>query len=223
MRQVKYIGVLGLGEKTTQFYLKKFNQLYHNKYKEYSTCPIKMLQVDFNEINPYLPFDFDVLKPVVLNYLIELNNLGVEVIVVPNITLHLTINQLDLPFGIKNKLIHPFDVKEKASQVSHSQKLMVLGTKYTMEQSFLAELYSSPHLNYDVPSIERVEEIDFIRSEVYEHGVTSEMQMKFDDLLTRYSGQVLIACTELSLLNESNRGIDLIQNQIGNAFRKVYS
>ena len=85
----KYIGLLGLGEKTTLFYISKLNQQFREKNGGYSTQPLKMLSANFDDVNPYLPFEFEVLVPVVRKYILKLNELGIHKIMIPNMTLHL--------------------------------------------------------------------------------------------------------------------------------------
>ena len=51
------LGIIGLGSKTTTYYIEMLNQLYNKKHGEFNTCPFTMININFNEINPFLPND----------------------------------------------------------------------------------------------------------------------------------------------------------------------
>jgi aspartate racemase len=79
MKQPKTIGLLGLGSYSTTFYLSKLNELYHQQYGGYSTWPFRMLNANFNDINPFLPNQFETLKPIIGQYLDSLIKLEVDI------------------------------------------------------------------------------------------------------------------------------------------------
>ncbi len=51
------LGIIGLGSKSTTYYIEMLNQLYNKKHGEFNTCPFTMININFNEINPFLPND----------------------------------------------------------------------------------------------------------------------------------------------------------------------
>ena len=97
------VGLLGLGSRSTVFYLEKLNALYQELNKGYSTFPCVVLNIDFNSINPYLPNKtsdlLHNLKPVIK----DLERLAMGHLVVPNITLHETLERITM----RTKIIHP--------------------------------------------------------------------------------------------------------------------
>ncbi|WP_282068063.1 hypothetical protein [Olleya namhaensis] len=64
-KQSEVLGILGLGSRSTLFYLEQLNTQFHTLKGDYHTFPSITHTVDFNTINPYLPNQFNTLKPVV--------------------------------------------------------------------------------------------------------------------------------------------------------------
>lgn len=52
---INQLGILGLGSKSTLYYVEQLNTLYNRSFGGFSTCPFMMVNANFNDINPYLP------------------------------------------------------------------------------------------------------------------------------------------------------------------------
>ena len=90
------LGIIGLGYRTTAYYLKKLNSLYNNNFGGDSTCPYFLLNVNFDKINPFLPYQFDKYEPVLQTAITTLTKqANLDAILVPNITLHQSLNKLN--------------------------------------------------------------------------------------------------------------------------------
>jgi aspartate racemase len=59
----RWTGILGLGSRSTLFYIEQLNKGYNKKHGDYSTFPFKMLNVDFQLYNTYLPAQYEILLP----------------------------------------------------------------------------------------------------------------------------------------------------------------
>jgi len=86
------LGILGLGSKSTLYYIDELNRIYNEFNGGFSTFPFKMLNADFDEINQLLPIYSEELDRIVTHYLVELTQMNVKHVLVPNITLHETID-----------------------------------------------------------------------------------------------------------------------------------
>ena len=87
---INHIGILGLGSRSTLFYIKELHKKIHLLLGDYHTFPCLVYNIDFNTINPYLPNQFDKLVPKLKEYLDQLFKLKITVCIIPNITLHET-------------------------------------------------------------------------------------------------------------------------------------
>ncbi len=210
-----YIGVLGLGTFSTVHYLTELNSLYNNQFGGYSTCPFKLLNVNFNEINPHLPEGFEVLIPRVRKYIIELNEMGVCTIVIPNITLHLTIDQINFPDEIKSKIIHPFEELIRQLKSSEISEFTLLGTRHTMKSELVKNYFSQQGIQVLIPEENDIKLIDELRTATYEKGTSSKRSDQLLQIAKKYQNPVIF-CTELSLLNTSEL-LDVVSLQIQKA------
>ena len=97
------IGLLGLGDQSTNFYTKQLSVNYDPKTRNDGMPFLKLAPTNFNEINDLLPVPSKKLDRIIKRYLYELISLNVDLILIPNITLHETIDRLKL----KIKMVHP--------------------------------------------------------------------------------------------------------------------
>ena len=207
-------GVLGLGAVSTAFYLKEIHRKYQEKNHQFSTCPLLVYQIDFQEINPFLPNQYEVLIPKLKETLKEITTLGITRLLIPNITLHETLDQIKIPLEI----CHPVDLTLKHLEENGISEVYLFGTLYTMNSEYL----KSRFLAKKVKVLQAVESdqkwIDDFRKKVYQGNETLEEITFFRTLIQKYSEKnaVVIACTELSVfsLKENPSCIDMMDLQI---------
>ena len=82
----KELGILGLGSRSTLWYIEQLNARHQEIHGGFSTCPHVLLNTNFNQINPFLPDQFEQLEGVVKKYLDALVELGCSKILIPNMT-----------------------------------------------------------------------------------------------------------------------------------------
>ncbi|MEM5538494.1 aspartate/glutamate racemase family protein [Olleya sp. AS48] len=215
------LGVLGLGSYSTLFYIKTLNAMYNKKYGGFSTCPFKLLNVDFDTINKLLPNTSNALDTIVKTHLNTLDALKVDNILVPNITLHETIDRLQ----IKTHVIHA--IQETISKITGNNhvNITIFGTLYTMQSNYLTSQFTAQNINIVKASDADMQLIDNLRIAVY-NGDTNPKQLNiFNDLLNKYTknGIVVLACTELSVINTSNSKLvyDMARIQIQAAIKSI--
>jgi len=207
-------GVLGLGAVSTQYYLQRIHEKFQQQNKEYSTCPLILYQIDFQEINPFLPNKFSDLIPHVKDYLDKICALGIKKLLVPNITLHETLDQMDFPLEV----YHPVPLTLNYLQEKNISEAFLFGTSYTMNSDYLRRNFPAKDVTLLRPSKEDQEWIDHFRKMVYEGNVATSDIERFHETIKKYaeSNPVLIACTELSLHAPKNDAscIDMAELQI---------
>lgn len=218
-KEKRYLGLLGLGSNSTSYYLEQLNVEYNRLYGGFSTCPIKMLNTNFNEINPYLPHAFDNLEPIISKYIFEIAELGIECLVVPNITLHETIDRLNLHDLI---MIHPIYEAARKLKMDGVEEIVLLGSIFTMEGEYIQKIFLEHSIKTIQPNDKDRLAIDQLRKLVYKQGASKEYKSALKSFIERYSNNsvVVIACTELSMLlgNQTPDNVyDLVQIQIEKA------
>lgn len=219
------IGLLGLGSYSTLFYLERLNALYNQREGGYSTCPLVMLSVDFNKINPYLPNNFAKLAQPLEIHLSALQYMGVSAIVVPNITLHEAIEQLPSHQASPHPLVHPVDVTLESLQDDQHTEAYIFGSLYSMQADYLHNRFQEGGVSLFQPSEEDKAFLDGLRQKIYQGEQTNQELEHYQLLIKRYSEErpVVIACTELSvpLKPEKDRVYDMVGEQLLKALQFV--
>lgn len=207
-------GVLGLGTVSTAFYLKEIHRKYQEKNHQFSTCPLLVYQIDFQEINPFLPNQYEVLISKLKETLKEITTLGIAKLLVPNITLHETLDQIEIPLEI----CHPVDLTLKHLKDNQISEVYLFGTLYTMNSEYLKSRFLAKKVKVLQPVESDQKWIDDFRKKVYQGTETLEEITFFQTLIRKYyeTNVVVIACTELSVfsLKENPSCIDMMDLQI---------
>ena len=207
-------GVLGLGEASTAYYLNQIHQKFNACNEVFSTCPLLLYQVDFQEINPFLPDQFEELIPRVIEYLNKISELGISKLLVPNITLHETLDQITHSI----ELCHPVQLTIEHLIKNKISEVVVFGTLYTMNSDYLKRNFSEAGIKVIPVESEDQLWIDDFRKKVYNKECTDYEVAAFKNLIKIYMKQkpVVIACTELSMycLKNENHCIDMADLQI---------
>lgn len=215
------LGILGLGSYSTTFYITQLNAQFQAINKGYSTYPFVMLNANFNDINPYLPNRFEQLVPVVKNYLNQLVQLGATQLLIPNITLHQTIDQLVLPQN--TSIIHPVLMVIAQLKANNINKIALFGTVYTMNSAYMKRLFNQHHIEL-IPIHEKDQSaIDQVRKAIYlnEKDITAIETLAKLTYHYKNIAPVVLACTELSVaLREDDAMVyDMARIQIKNAIQ----
>ncbi|WP_159023704.1 aspartate/glutamate racemase family protein [Formosa sp. L2A11] len=208
------LGVLGLGSRTTSYYLSELNALYNNKKGGYSTCPLLLYNVDFNSINALLPNASSELDLVTQDYLKRMDAFQCQNIIIPNITLHETVDRLK----INANILHPIHLTIAKLKVLKCTKIVLFGSLFSMQSKYITSHFKSHGIEVVLPSESDMNFIDTVRIQVYNQTETTEVIKKYHLLINKYSAKypVVLGCTELSILKPLNTKdlIDMAQLQI---------
>lgn len=197
----KPLGILGLGSRSTLFYIKELNRLYHKKHGGYSTCHFKLLNTNFDEINSLLPEVSEQLDTIVSRYIDELIQMQIGKILVPNITLHQTLERLD----IETPLIHPIDLTILEVQKMNCKKVVLFGSLYTMQSAYVKSKFTKKGIEVFIPSKNDRILIDELRKYIYYETETADQIQAFNNLIEKYTRNycTVLACTELSIASSN--------------------
>lgn len=217
------LGVLGLGSRSTLFYLKELNTAYQIEMGGFSTFPLILLNTNFDKINQLLPYSSSELDAIVLQYLNKFEAFGVNKIIVPNITLHETIDRL----GISSEIIHPIHLTITQIKKAKINQIVLFASIFTMQSSYIKDLFERENIEVILPHQEEMLFIDHVRKMVYLKKESKETIAEYNVLIDKYSkiNFVVIACTELSILTnpKNDRIIDMAFLQIQSAINQFSS
>ncbi|MCG9793030.1 aspartate/glutamate racemase family protein [Flavobacterium algicola] len=219
----KSIGILGLGIRTTLFYIEELNRHYYDL-KECYTCPLKMINTNFEIINNLLPTTSPELEELVDGYLSELVKLEIATILVPNITLHETVDNI-----VNDKTItHPVALTIAKLKSQKIKNIVLIGSMYTMEGLYLKNKLNEEGIEVLHPTPNECEFIDEVRRNIYNQTEDDESLKMYNEIIAKYSlkSHILIACTELSIgwdISNGDKVFDMARIQIENAVNTTFA
>ncbi|RPD99088.1 hypothetical protein EGM88_04360 [Aureibaculum marinum] len=214
------LAVFGLGSRSTLYYIKELNRLFNNQKKGYSTCPFILLNADFNTINSLLPNPSEKLDTITHHYIKEIEKLDIEQILVPNITLHETIDRLI----IHKKIIHPIHLTASKLTQNKWTKIVLFGSLHSMTSTYIGSNFKLNGIEVTLPSKEDMFNIDEFRKQVYNETETIKTIKNYQSIISKYSKNypVVLACTELSIFKTaSNNVLDMAEIQITEAIKSI--
>jgi len=221
------LGLIATGERTVQFYQEQISLIYDNNQLLNDCSTLTTIGVDFTTINQYLPDQFTYLEPLWLKKR-DLFKEDVDVLIIPNITLHETVDRLTEKkhFPIRTKIIHPLDAAVKILHKENINTVVIIGSAYTSHCNWIISYFSLRDIAVIRMSDEHTKQVDLIRQRTYKKIETHQDHQDYNHLIHHYQRQapVIIACTELSILldkKNSNDVYDMARIQIHTAIHAV--
>jgi aspartate racemase len=163
-----------------------------------------MVTVDFEEIaDLQRKSDWDTLAEMMIDAAKSLQNAGADMVLICANAMHKV--SAEVASSIDIPLIHIGDVTAKAIKKQGLKKIGLLGTKYTMEQSFIKDRIQNQGIEVIIP-----EEADreIIHNVIYTElakGIISDESRKayltiIDKLVANGAEGVILGCTEIGML-----------------------
>ena len=214
------LGILGLGSQTTAFYLKELNRVFNEIKGGYSTCPFVMFNTNFDFINSLLPDVSDELDKLIQAYISEIENTEIEHLLIPNITLHETIDRLKF----NKSFIHPLDICILKLKENNWNQIVLFGSIHTMQSDYIRNQFAKNGILVILPSENDMQFLDEVRKEVYAETQTEKLIINYHLAIEKYTIKhpVILACTELSILKPNNKNLlDMAELQIKEAVNIV--
>lgn len=228
------IGLLGgTSYPSTIPYYDYLNREVQRREGGYHTARLVLHNVDYHPIKSrYLePNGWDEIPGLLLEELEELAEADPACIVVCNNTLHKAVDILEEEGMLSHlpPIIHIVDAVGAKALSEDFNRLLLLGTKFTMEDGFYAErLRTKFGLSVDVPEEEDRNLIQAMQTEIAAGNIEDEFSWCFSDILRKYPAYdaVVLACTEIPLVvNEESTNtpiIDPIKEQCDRALDFAY-
>lgn len=217
------LSILGLGSRSTLFYLAELNTLYLQKKGGYSTCPFTLLNTNFDEINSLLPNPSTPLDTITQRYITDLEKMEGTHLLISNITLHETIDRLQT----SKHILHPVHLTVSNLKEHGWNTIVLFGSTHSMQSPYIRSIFNSNGIEVILPSLEDMLLIDDVRKQVYAETETNHLINNYHSLIEKYSktAPVVLACTELSIVKPKQshlRLLDMAQVQIEAAVECVF-
>lgn len=202
---MKTLGIIGgLSWFSTTVYYRTINQLTNQQLGGSHSARLLLYSVDFNDFKILQEQnDWDKIEQMLTDIALKLQNTGADCIVMATNTPHLVADTVRQK--IKIPLLHI--AEETAKEIVRQQinKVGLLGTKFTMENSFFKDRLTKFGIETIVPdNADR----DFIHASIFNEltkGIFKDETKKkyiaiIDNLKTNGADGVIFGCTEIALL-----------------------
>lgn len=202
---MKTIGLIGgMSWESTLHYYKIINEVYRNQLGGFHSAKILLYSVDFSQVQGWMEEgDWASIARLLSVTAENLEKGGVDFLVLCTNTMHQLVPEI--MNNIKIPLLHIAEataeqlLKEKLNQVA------LLGTRYTMEQSFYRDRLKEKGVNAIIPDLEERAQINGIIFDELCQGIVLEKSKSiFLEIILKLKDRgaqgVILGCTELGLL-----------------------
>ena len=202
---MKVIGLIGgMSPESTIMYYQVLNNLAKETYGDKHSARVLINSVDFGEIsNLQVQDKWEDLNQIMGNAAKNLENGGASCILICASTMHLTIEAVKKQVTVP--VIHIAEATAEAIVAQNLKKVALLGTKYTMEKPFYANILSNYGIETMIPEQQDREIIHTIIYEELAKGILDESsKQKYIDIIYTLKAKgaegIILGCTEIPLL-----------------------
>jgi len=202
---VKRIGLLGgMSWQSSALYYSLINELVAERLGGFHSADLIMRSVDFAEVERLqAEAAWDSVGDLLASAARDLESAGADLIVLCTNTMHKVAPQIQSAVTIP--LLHLGDVTAAAVQATGITSVGLLGTRFTMQESFYRDRIASHGLTVIVPDADDRATVNRIIYDELVHGIVhDESRAAFIDIIGRLAQAgaqgVILGCTEIELL-----------------------
>lgn len=203
---MKTIGLIGgITPESTIMYYQTLNKLANDRFGGSHSAKLLIHSFDFGEISKLQTAGrWDLLNDVTANAAVQLEKSGASCIVICANTMHLTVEAVRKQISIP--IIHIAEATAEQIQEKKLQKVLLLGTKYTMEKTFYSDILKSYGIETIIPNEEDRSTIHNVIYKELSRGILNKTSKeKYIDIIHKISAEqavegVILGCTEIPLL-----------------------
>lgn len=202
---MKTIGLLGgTSWPSTIEYYKILNQMAQNHFGGHHSAKIILFNIDYHEIKQHYNDGWDKIPNLLKKELEKLNDLKPDCILICNNTLHKAYDIIKDELILDMPLFHMLKITAKTAKKQGFKKILLLGTKFTMEDNFFKNHLKNKNLEVIVPTLQERDEIQIFQSRLSKGIIEDSAKEYFINLLDKYDeiDAVILGCTELPLAIE---------------------
>ena len=203
---MKTIGLIGgMGWESSKLYYERLNKKVNEVLGGSHSAKIIMVSVDFNEIEKLThAHHWEALAQIVKNSAKQLEQAGADMVLLCTNLIHIVsdaiVENISVPF------LHIADATGELIKEHKAKKILLLGTKYTMEEDFYTKTLENDYgLEIIVPAARERAEIHAIIYKELLKGLFTEASKKtileiINKALKQGIEGVVLGCTELPML-----------------------
>jgi aspartate racemase len=205
---MKMIGLLGgTSWPSTIEYYRILNQLAQEELGGFHSANLLLRSIDYHDIKSHYHDGWDRI-PLLLKKEIEaVIALAPDCLLICNNTLHKAFDQIEADLRLSIPVFHIVDAIGRFAQAQNLKHLLLLGTKFTMEDGFYQKrLEERFNLIVETPSLQERIAIQTIQAQLSRGILKQEFRPYFVNLIRKHSAvdAIVLACTELPLAIHQN-------------------
>lgn len=197
---MKTIGLLGgTAWPSTIDYYRYLNQLAQREFGDRHLARLLLKNINYAPLLQCYGRDWPHALRLFEPELTELFALRPDCVVVCCNTLHRAIDELADRWPAEIPIIHIVDETAREASARRYERVLLLGTRFTMENGYYADRLTAAGLNIQSPEAGDRERIQQIQSAIAAGHMPDDANAYFQDLLARHSNcdAAVLACTEL--------------------------
>ncbi|PRD56729.1 aspartate/glutamate racemase family protein [Sphingobacterium gobiense] len=211
----KKIGILGgTSYPSTLLYYETLNRLYHKKFGEYHSCPIILYSIDYNAIKSNYHDGWSIIPKLLKKELEILASFKPSCIIIANNTLHKAYDIIKDTLETGIPVLHIIDLTKQYIEKMGYNNVLLLGTKFTMEDSFFKQPLSDGGVNIVIPNEEERFKIQEIQTQVSSGSFQDYHVDYFKNVINKKYAHLdafILGCTEIPLIYKNiDTNINLI-------------
>ena len=206
---MKTIGLIGgMSWESSDIYYQEINRKVKNKLGGLNSAKIVLYSVNFEEIEKLQSSgQWDLSGEILAEIAIKLEKAGVDGIALCTNTMHKLATQIQNSVGIP--FLHIADSTIKEIKAKKLQKVALLGTAFTMEQTFYKSKFQQASLDILIPDeLDRGLVHGVIYNELCQGKIIADSQESFKSIIQKLKNEgaegIILGCTEIGLLIQQN-------------------
>ena len=226
---MKVIGLIGGTSWPSTFsYYEHLNRAAQKTLGGFHSARILLYSIDYHPIKNLYHHGWDQIPSLLADEIRYFLDKKPDCLILCNNTLHRALNSIRKDFNIAVPIFHAGHLAAEEAQRRGCRNVLLLGTRFTMEDGFFAKYFQDQGIGVAIPSIDDRQRIQEIQSELAQGNINPSFETKFVSLLQHYPDvdAIVLACTELPLvINENNSPkplIDTIQCQCAAAAKFAF-
>ena len=202
MRKIGLLG--GMSWESSALYYAVVNEAVRERLGGYHSARVVMSSVDFAEVEAMQAAgEWAAAGELLAGEAAALEAAGAECLVLCTNTMHKVADAIEAATTVP--LVHIVDVTAAAVRAAGLTRVALLGTRFTMEQSFVRERLAAGGVEALVPQGEDLETVHRVIYDELVHGVVREASRAayvdvIDRLVAAGAEGVVLGCTEIELL-----------------------
>lgn len=211
---MKTIGLLGgTGWSSTIGYYTLLNEKVGQRLGGYHSAKIILSSVDYHDLMSNYGKDNSATAAALKKELQKLIALNPDCMIICCNSLHKFYDMIKADLGSNIPLFHAVDLVADEIKKQNYNKVLLLATKFTMEDGFFAQKLEARGIPVVIPNQDERNEMARIHGQLMQNNVTDQARNYFGSLIAQYKDcdAVVLGCTEYPLVvNQSNSVLPII-------------